>query len=141
MNHTVFISLSIMPLRCTQVTMYTQSSFHFIAKHSIMWMYHGLFIAQCSLEELQLGTVPGLGGQESDLNSFLFFPDIPDNDDENNHNIKKHNLIKCFLCIRHSFKNFTPSRAPSLLLKLPLSQPHRPVQGLLHNIQLAHSAC
>jgi len=49
-------------------------------------MHHSLLIiAWCSLEELQLGTGPGLGGQESDLSSFLFFRDIPDKDDENNH--------------------------------------------------------
>lgn len=37
------------------------------------------------LEELQLTSVAGLGGQESDLSSSLFLPDIPDNDDEESH--------------------------------------------------------
>ena len=37
-----------------------------------------------SSEELQLGTVAGLGGLVSDLSS-SFFADIPDDDNEDNH--------------------------------------------------------
>lgn len=72
-----------MPLRIIQVAVCTYISFYFIASTPLcgcITVDHTLLF----LGEFRLGTVAELGAQETDLISF-FFLDIPDNDDENNH--------------------------------------------------------
>lgn len=93
---------------------------HSPAGRSETWTHHSLLtIARSSLEEPQLGTGPGLGGQESDLSSSLIFPDIPDIGDENDHD---------------NISNVSSSYAAAL----PDSQTP---QSLWPSARLAHSTC
>lgn len=77
-----FISFSIMPLRVIQVAVCMYSSSHLLLSIPLCVCTTVCLLHVLLSEEFQLGTVAGIGGQESDLSSFLL---LSDNNDENNH--------------------------------------------------------
>lgn len=89
-------------------------------------------------EELQLGTMAGLGRLVSDLSSF--FADIPDDDEDNHDDIGSITLLSAYYISSALFYELYILQAPPPVLLYVVALPALLLQGLLHNIHLTHSA-
>lgn len=71
----------------------------------------------------------------------LFFPDIPDDDENNHDNINSLTLLCAYYASGTVLRILHPQELLLHFFLVLLSQPHGPLQALLHNNHFTHSTC